>query len=144
MIDDGFIETIRRQYALDWNGIHGIAHWERVRANGLRLAEATKARMEVVELFAYLHEHGERAADWARALCGDAFDLEPEDLELLVLACRDHSKGLMRGDITVLTCWDADRLDLGRIGTEPDPKRLCTKAARRPGMIAWAYVRSVR
>jgi uncharacterized protein len=39
-------------------------------------------------------------------------------------------------DITIQTCWDADRLDLGRVGVFPDAARLCTGAARR--LIQWA------
>ena len=49
----------------------------------------------------------------------------------------------MEGDATVLTCWDADRLDLGRVGIRPDPKYLCTPAARDPEMLASAYLRSL-
>lgn len=29
-------------------------------------------------------------------------------------------------EILVITCRDADRLDLGRVGIRPDPERLCT------------------
>ena len=46
-------------------------------------------------------------------------------------------------DITVQTCWDADRLDLGRVGIRPDPRRLCTAAARNPRMIEAAFARSL-
>jgi uncharacterized protein len=154
MIEETLFSKIRSQFALEWNGIHGLPHWIRVRENGLRLAELTGAKVSVVELFAYLHdsrrlnnyedpEHGSRAAEFARELAGSAFVLEPEDLELLTTACRGHCDGLMQGDITVLTCWDADRLDLGRVGERPDPHRLCTEAARDPRMIEWAYNRSL-
>jgi HD superfamily phosphodiesterase len=47
------ITTIRAQFALDWYGIHGIQHWERVRKNGLHLARSAAANSTVVELFAY-------------------------------------------------------------------------------------------
>ena len=40
--------------------------------------------------------------------------------------------------------WDADRLDLGRVGIRPAPKRLCTDAARAPEVVLAAYVRSLR
>ena len=59
------------------------------------------------------------------------------------MAIRDHSDGLSAGDITVLTCWDADRLDLGRVGIRPRAKELCTAAARNPQLMAWAYERSL-
>ena len=41
-----------------------------------------------------------------------------------------HSDGRVDADVTVQTCWDADRLDLGRVGKRPDPRLLCTPAAR--------------
>jgi uncharacterized protein len=146
---------IRAQFALDCDGIHGAAHWARVRDNGLRLAALTKAKPEVVALFALLHDsrrlnnehdpqHGPRAARYARSLAGSAFQLEAPDLDLLADACHGHSDGLMTGDITVLTCWDADRLDLGRVGVRPNPERLCTQAAREPGLLDWAYRRSTQ
>jgi uncharacterized protein len=110
--------------------------------------------VQVVELFAFLHDskrqnewrdpdHGPRAARFARRLWGSVLDLDAHDFELLALACRDHSDGLTKGDVTVLTCWDADRLDLGRVGIKPRPVHLCTEAARDPAMIEWAHSRSV-
>jgi uncharacterized protein len=148
------IATIRAQFALDWYGIHGIQHWERVRENGLRLARNTGANPTVVELFAHLHDsrrldewedigHGPRAAAYLQTLRGRYFEISDEELELLVHACRHHSDGFMEGDITVLTCWDADRLDLGRVRIRPDPRYLCTAAAQEPDMLAWAYRRSL-
>ncbi|MCB2041992.1 MAG: hypothetical protein KDH48_15080, partial [Rhodoferax sp.] len=63
---------------------------------------------------------------------------------LLQAACRGHSDGHRAGhDVTVLTCWDADRLDLGRVGIRPLPERLCTAAAREPVVLEWAYRRSL-
>jgi uncharacterized protein len=146
--------AIRQQFALDWHGVHGIRHWKRVRENGLRLAHATSANPAVVELFAYLHDsrrldewedegHGARAAEFLVTLQGRFFHLADEELDLLAYACRHHSDGLMDGDVTVRTCWDADRLDLGRVGIRPNPRYLCTDAARRPEVLAWAYRRSV-
>jgi uncharacterized protein len=155
MIDRDLIKILRKEFALDWRGIHGAPHWARVRENGLRLAETTGARTDVVELFAFLHDskraddgwdpnHGMRAAGFARTLAGVAFELAEDDLELLVVACEGHSAGGTLGDVTVLTCWDADRLDLGRVGVVPDARRLCTDAARERAMIEWAYERSLR
>jgi uncharacterized protein len=70
------------------------------------------------------------------------FELPDESFALLYVACADHADGLTEGDVTVQTCWDADRLDLGRVGTTPDPSLLCTDAAKDPKMIAWADQRS--
>lgn len=54
-----------------------------------------------------------------------------------------QSDGHTDADITVQTCWDADRLDLGRVGINPAPEKLCTIAARDPEIMEWAYERSV-
>ncbi|NNL66909.1 MAG: hypothetical protein HKP30_11740 [Myxococcales bacterium] len=120
----------------------------------MRLAPETGADPRVVELFAFLHdsqrendgwdpEHGDRAAEFAIGLNGRFFELDVADLDLLVAACRGHSHGGREGHPTVLTCWDADRLDLGRVHKRPDPARLCTAAARDAETIAWAYGRSL-
>jgi len=149
------IQFLRRGFVLDWSGIHGAPHWARVREIGLRLSESTGANTRVVETFAFLHdsqrlsegrdrEHGPRAADLARRLPASLLALTESEVELLATACEGHSEGLMQADITVRTCWDADRLDLGRVGIIPDPLRLCTDAARDPAIIRWAYARSTR
>lgn len=125
----------------------------RVRENGQRLAGLTGARADVVELFAYFHDacrhnnghdpkHGARGADLARNLVGSVFDLDPEGLSLLTEACTGHTRGKTVAEITVATCWDADRLDLARVGEIPRPELLCTDAARDPVIIAWACCRS--
>ena len=152
MITPDLISAIRSEYQLDWNGIHGVAHWARVRDVGLRLAEKSGANTRVIELFAFLHdsrrfnnndpEHGNRAASLAETLRGNAIHLADEEFELLSYACKHHTFGHLEGDITVLTCWDADRLDLGRVGIVPLPDKLCTSAARDSTMIEWAYKRS--
>ena len=146
---------IRSQFRLDWEGIHGPSHWARVRAMGLELSHVTGADPVVVELFAWFHdsrrfndgydpEHGDRAAAFAGGLRGDLFEATDEQLALLQEACRGHSDGHLRADVTVQTCWDADRLDLGRVGTTPDPARLCTEAARSPEVRMLAEARSDR
>jgi uncharacterized protein len=148
------VQLLRRQFRLDWRGVHGAPHWARVRINGLQLANLNGARRDVIELFAVLHDsqrhddgydplHGARAAELAFRLNGQAFHLDPAGLELLVYACRYHSEGRIEGDITVSSCWDADRLDLGRVGVRPDPARLATAEARLPAVIEPAYRRSV-
>jgi uncharacterized protein len=155
MIPPALMALLRSQFALDWTGIHGAPHWARVRVNGLLLAEATGARPDVVELFSVLHDarrlndhrdplHGRRAAELARSLRGTLVRLDDHAFELLALACIGHSDGMLDAGVTVQTCWDADRLDLGRVGIRPDPAQLCTAAARDPDVIAQAWRRSVR
>jgi len=150
---DNLLAAIKAEYALSWNGIHGISHWTRVHENGLRLAEQTGAQIAVVECFAYLHDakrrndsrdpgHGSRGAALARVLQGRVLNLDDEQFELLAYACTHHTDGLTEANVTVQTCWDADRLDLGRVGITPIAERLCTPAARAPGILEWAWERS--
>jgi uncharacterized protein len=40
------------------------------------------------------------------------------------------------------TCWDADRLDLGRVVIVLDPRHLCTAAAKGPEVLTWSDERS--
>ncbi|MFH1112931.1 MAG: hypothetical protein V1792_03335 [Pseudomonadota bacterium] len=148
------IEVIRRDYALDWHGIHGIDHFRRVMDNGRALAGRTGAKMHLVDLFAIFHDarrindridpgHGRRAAELVKSLQGDLLSLSRTDCDLLVHACTYHTDGLVDGDPTVQTCWDADRLDLGRAGIQPLPEKLCTSAAKDPAILKWAYERSI-
>jgi uncharacterized protein len=148
-------DRINSHFQLDMEGDHGHAHWARVRAMGLELAAITGADPLVVELFAWIHDscrlaetgdpdHGMRAADFAAELRGECFEISDTQLALLQEACRGHSKGGTQADITVQTCWDADRLDLARVGYIPDPNRLCTEPARSPERIQRAVDRSNR
>ena len=148
------IKAIRREYALGWWSIHGVTHWARVLENGIRLSASTGARLQVVRLFAVFHDskrvnddhdpnHGRRGAAFAAKLRGTLFQMPDEDFELLRMACADHTTGRVAEDVTVQTCWDADRLDLGRVGIRPEVKYLCTKAAKDPAILSWAYQRSI-
>lgn len=143
------LRTVLEQYVLPLNGDHGVAHWARVLENGLRLSQETGANPEVVQLFAVLHdsrrqnevtdpEHGPRAAEFAMELRGHVFDLNDHAFGLLYKACHGHTHERTHPDLTIQTCWDSDRLDLGRVGITPHPTRLCSDAARRPETIKWA------
>jgi len=155
MISEDLIAVIEQGFALHLDGIHGKAHWARVRSNGLRLAEQTGANRDVIELFALLHDskrmnnghdpqHGARAARLAANLRGSFLELPDSEFELLRFACEYHTDGLTEAELTVQTCWDADRLDLGRIGIRPVPRRLCTPAAKEAATIEWAFAQSRR
>ena len=143
------LQVILDDYALPLGGEHGVAHWARVLENGLRLADETGAIVEIVSLFAVLHdskrldelsdpEHGPRAAEFAAKLRGRLFDLNDHEFRLLYRACEGHTHERTHPDVTIQTCWDSDRLDLGRVGITPHPDRLCTEIAKRPETIKWA------
>ncbi len=123
--------------------IHGELHWRTVGANGLWLAEPLdSADTLVIFLFALLHdsmrendsvdpEHGPRAADFAGELHAEGvLALTAQQLEMLQYACFEHTNGLVSDDPTVGACWDADRLDLPRVGVTPNPALFSTERAR--------------
>ena len=117
------------------------------------ISETPGANPLLVLLFALLHDsmrvndgtdagHGKRAAAFAEDLFlrsqGRAYDLPDEDLHLLMDACARHTDGQLSDDPTVGVCWDADRLNLWRIGRKPQPQFLSTEAARRPVFLDWS------
>lgn len=153
---DEFLHYLRKIYVLDWRrSIHGFAHWQRVLKNGLLIAKRNGANQQVVTLFAFLHdikreddgydiEHGGRAKELILDTIQDRFlHLPKPELDLLTYACEFHTHGFTEADITVQTCWDADRLDLGRVGIVPDPNYLCTEVAKEEQIIAAAFQRSL-
>ena len=50
--------------------------------------------------------------------------------------------GRLDRDITIQTCWDADRLDLGRIGITPKSHYLGSSLAKDHNFIEMAQMRS--
>lgn len=132
---------------------HGPRHWRDVARMGLALwaegVDISDDDLTIVLLFAMLHdtqrhnefedpEHGERAAALASRLgnSGRILDwLEGDAFVRLTQALRDHDKGEVMDpdhDVAIAVCWDADRLTLWRVGTEPDPAFLSTEQAREP------------
>jgi uncharacterized protein len=153
VVTQPYLDFLTHQYQLSHNGVHGIEHWLRVLINGRLITEQSGADIEVVEHFALIHDvqrqdeyrdiqHGNRAADLAASLMGDWIHLNSTQMYQLTEACRYHSMGRLSKDVTIQTCWDADRLDLGRVGERPNPTYLGTKAARDPEFIKAALLRS--
>lgn len=136
------IARVREQYCLEWDGLHGAHHWARVRYHGLAVARARDADALVVELFAFLHDscrvadigdphHGRRGAAFAASLNRQVFDLDARQLDRLTFAIEQHSDGHVQTDATIQSCWDADRLDLGRAGIRPAARFLSDEATQR-------------
>jgi uncharacterized protein len=84
--------------------------------------------------------HGTRGGELARSLRGTLVHLDDARFDLLYAACALHTDGHTTGDPTMLACWDADRLDLGRVGIQPKPELLCTDTARE--LLPWAHERA--
>ncbi len=121
--------------------IHGPEHWARVERNGLYICEQNGADEDIIKLFALFHdsmrfndgrdpEHGLRGAEYAKSLLNKEYELAEAKFELLYYACQYHSEYKPTEDKTVGACWDADRLDLGRVGIRPAERYLYSDAAK--------------
>ena len=152
---ESIIRAILAGYTLDRRGIHGLSHWARVLENGLRLAETTGADARIVRLFAVFHDsrrenegtdpgHGRRGAEFAASVRNSLLDLNDADSETLRIACALHTDERFHSDPTVQTCWDADRLDLGRVGKKVDPAFLGRAAGGDGTLLRWADERARR
>jgi uncharacterized protein len=138
---DALWDYIAKEFQCDPDSIHGPSHWRRVERNALEIADSNGAIVEVVRLFAVFHDsrrendgvdskHGERGAEYAASLRGTLFDLSDTHLDLLQYACRWHTHGQLSDDPTIGACWDADRLDLTRIGMTPKAEFMSTALGR--------------
>jgi uncharacterized protein len=123
------------------SNIHGPHHWARVERNGLYIGKQVDADLEVIKLFALFHDskrqndsidpgHGKRGAQYAKILRNKLFEISDEQFNLFFNTCRLHTRQIHTKDITMGVCWDADRLDLGRIGMKPSSKFLNTDIAK--------------
>jgi uncharacterized protein len=130
-------QIVAAQFHATGFSVHGVEHWRRVERNGLLLATRTGADLTVVRFFALFHDsrrenddwdegHGARGAEFASSLRGTAFEISEEQFDLLHYACVWHTDGEHHEDPTIATCWDADRLDLNRVGIIPSPRYMST------------------
>lgn len=153
VLSQDLLNQLLDQFPLGNSTIHGKDHWMRVLHNGRMLAKDTGANLNVVELFAIIHdcqrdnddydlEHGRKAAEYINEIW-HKLNINQKETELLIEACKYHSDGLIESDITIQTCWDSDRLDLGRVGIKPSAEKLCTKVAKKNEVIEAAYWRSI-
>lgn len=142
------LDLVARQFKLDIGSDHGLSHWKRVEEIGRYLVKHTKADPEVVCLFSYLHdskreneshdpEHGRRAGFFIKELYDkDILNISQKQLSQLTFACEHHSNPNVKSDnITIQTCWDADRLDLWRVGIVPHKHFLNTDFAKQEKVI---------
>lgn len=143
--------ALRHPYTL-----HGPDHWERVERNGRVLANRTGADVVVVRLFALFHDsrrendgydpgHGRRGARYAEEFRQTTLAcLSETQFEQLRFACTWHTDHLHHEDPTIGTCWDADRLDLGRVGIIPEAQFMSTEFAREVAdfgsFYAWRHL----
>lgn len=141
------MSVVLPQYRMDpRSNIHGIPHWVRVARNGRLLVAQENGDPAAVQWFSYLHDacrhnddhdpgHGARAAELAGRLYRLGLLLGVDS----PVGCRNLQESLafhsLRSpkswDTTVQCCWDADRLDLLRVGIQPDPERMFTETGAK-------------
>lgn len=125
---------------------HGINHWHRVYLNALEIAQYYEIQSPIFELFAIFHdsqreneyidsEHGKRGSQLANKYYSDfASYCSKIEFTKLQFACQYHTaldiEHHYSDDILVNICWDADRLDIGRVGIKPDKEYLFTDYAK--------------
>lgn len=143
------LAELAAQFPLGPRSLHGPPHWATVEAHALRLARASGGDADVCRYFAAFHDaarldeghdhgHGERGA--ALALQYRAhLPLTDHQMTLLTDACRGHELGGTSGNPTVGSCWDADRLDLVRVGVIPRAAYMSTAAGQAAArdLTAW-------
>lgn len=129
------------------HGDHGPYHWARVATNAIAVARSLGVDPLVGVTFALTHDcqrhdegadpdHGRRAAAFIRANPA-LFDFLPAgQIDVLARACAEHSDGLVDDQPLVQSCHDADRLDLWRVSTRPDPDYMGSAYAKRADVIA--------
>ncbi|WP_412028282.1 hypothetical protein [Deinococcus yunweiensis] len=116
-------------FALGTHSLHGPAHWARVEMHAVRLAEVSGGDAEVGRWFSVFHDaarqdeghdtgHGARGAALVRHY-RPLLPLSDAQVELLAQACHGHELGHVTDDPTIGACWDADRLELVRVGMTP-------------------------
>ena len=126
---------------VEYYSIHGPDHWARVERNGLYIVEKTGADKVIVQLFSVFHDcmrwnhsvdpgHGRRGAEYAAQIRNELINISANDFDQFFYACEWHTDQQTTDDITTAACWDADRLDIGRVGYKLDYRFMNSKPAQ--------------
>ena len=140
--DDSLVQDVlAKKHHIEYS-VHALKHWQRVERNGLFLVDRMGGDPKIVSLFALFHdsqrlndfedpEHGARGASLAREFYQNGrLPITESELDLLTLACTQHTDTIFTDDPTIQCCWDGDRLDLSRVGILPDSTMLNTSSAK--------------
>ena len=141
MIKPEVLDLLRKESAFFDSPVHGVSHWQTVEQNGHYLADFNGADKKVISYFAYFHDcmreneyedskHGLRGARFAEKH-RKLIDLTETQFKQLTDACKGHTYGRRPECVTINICWDADRLDIGRVGITPSSEFLHSDEAKR-------------
>ena len=134
------INQLQKDSKLFHSPIHGFKHWRTVEKNGLYLAQFNNGDPQIISYFAYFHDcmrineyiddgHGIRGGRYALKN-KDLLNLNDDQLDTLYRACAGHTVGKNPSCDTIGCCWDADRLDIRRVGIVPEEQFFYTYEAR--------------
>ena len=141
MIKPEVLNLLREESVFFGSPVHGVSHWQTVEQNGHYLADFNGADKKVISYFAYFHDcmreneyedskHGLRGARFAEKH-RKLIDFTEIQFKQLTDACKGHTYGTRPECVTINTCWDADRLDIGRVGITPSSEFLHSSEAKR-------------
>ena len=146
---EGLVAQVHARSPL-WESLdHGDHHWRLVAWVGAELLEEEgRGDSLITLLFGLFHDsqreneytdpqHGPRGAKLARELLS-SHGVSQGTIDLVAKACELHTEAPATDDPVLGLCWDSDRLNLWRVGIEPDPYYLSTAAAKKPERIKWA------
>lgn len=153
MITTELLLKIKEQFKIDWWGLHGITHFHHVFLNSRLLAQKSGTNSLIYDYFSIFHDscrqnegidkdHGKRGAGLALQL---RHHIQLDETEFLILqnACSNHTSLRSSDCMTSAVCADADRCDIGRVGSYPDRKQLLSPLAKKKEIIEQCYQRSL-
>lgn len=134
------LKKIIEEFYLKDSFIHGAAHWSRVYHYGHILSELNDFDKENIAFFSIFHdskrfnddydpEHGLRGAEFFKKL-SKIIDITNEQKEIIYEACKKHNYQQEADSLEVGLCFDADRLDLWRVGINPNDDYLHIKQSK--------------
>lgn len=135
-------EAIKEVMSGEFPGYHDRRHWLNVSRTGASIAIAEGISPNVPLLFGIYHDcrrvndgddpdHGIRASDLVREHHIKGWlNLSEDEVWNLRMACKWHSDGQTSEIPVIGVCWDADRLDLPRVGWQTDEKFMSTETGK--------------
>lgn len=154
VIPKNILKEILNEYQLDLlNGMNGLNHWSRIIENAFLLSEYNKANKKVLVAFAFFHKikrnneeqdtnEGYKGAQLLRYYENE-LGLNEEEFDQAYFACVNFNEFKTHDNLTIATCWDAERLDLMRTGLYPREDDLQSTYAKNAGTITWAVRRAL-
>lgn len=145
LINKRTLNKILNQFELDIDGYHGFHHWARVIDNGIKIAEHYQLNKNIIIGFGLFHDimrenddddpdHGFRGANFLEEIKNET-NFTQDEIDIIKEAATTHTEGFNTDSLIIGACWDADRLDLYRVGIYPDIDFLSTEYAKNETLI---------